>query len=966
LKGTNIILGDFNQVVVLDWGLAKDMGAKSSPDGGGGHPDRSDEKASQGIIDPVEFHLTAQGTMLGTLAYMAPEQARQCLEQVGPRSDVFSLGAILYEILTGRPPYKGKTAAEIIQKACDCEFDPPRKVVSSVPKALEAICLQAMAKEPPDRYASAGSLAHDLRCWLADEPIEAMPDPWTTWLRRWVSRHRTPFCSTAASLTVALLVGGTLLGYFLNRSEVVALERREESRRHALQVQEEAKRHSEQVNDMIYVNTEKTAAETIGQGGPGSVARGLGKIREAVGIPTPMRSVLSLRSLAVKDFGRFDLVEGWKITSINSACLAFSRDGRRLAIGEHHQRIYLADGLRLALGDIRQRMPLSYRVQVFDIASKTKVNEYSIPGGELDTPQTGVSALSFSPDRRWLVAGLRSGKILAWDTRASSPSPIALLGHKKPVRGLDFMPNGTTLISGSHDGVVKLWDGRARWTETHSFDLKDTLSSFSLSPDGHLLACASGRSAQIFDLRGLEESPPRLKSIFDDIHYHWQIAFSPDGQTLVANDASMSVVAGLGRGKGGRMLIDPDFGSAHTDEINRLEFHPFGSLLVSGSDDNTLKVWDLAADQLIFTMAALTNSVVFPRFSPDGRTLAVATSEGTTLYEVLGFETMSTHGLQQDQVRAFTFVAGWASDPQAFATITLDRYPSQDARQACIVVWGSEMSAPRFSIPLAENPEDHMPYLAIAAHPSLPLFAHNRGRAVRLHDVDRQILVKEIPEKRSSALRFSPDGRRLWSVIDEERIVSWSLPDLELQTGWSLDQRIKPEGRIGIPCLAAGSRWVVAGSRAGLVYMLRPEDGQVVRVMKASSAVQSIALSCDESRVICGLIDGRMALFDLTTGKPITEFPAHQDTIHALAIQPTTGIVATASRDKTVGLWRVDGSAPSEIVRIPSPSGRPILSVGFSPDGKLLGMLVQNERAVRVWDLDRLRSRLKVLGLDWE
>jgi WD40 repeat protein len=136
--------------------------------------------------------------------------------------------------------------------------------------------------------------------------------------------------------------------------------------------------------------------------------------------------------------------------------------------------------------------------------------------------------------------------------------------------------------------------------------------------------------------------------------------------------------------------------------------------------------------------------------------------------------------------------------------------------------------------------------------------------------------------------------------------------------------------------------------------------------MAASSAVQSIALSPDESVAACGLIDGKLAIFDLASGRRLIEYPAHRETINAVAFDPNKGMLATASRDKTVGLWRVDGSALVELARLPSPSGRPVLSVRFSHDGRFLGMLAHNERGVRVWDLDKLRSRPKEIGLDWK
>ncbi len=224
-----------------------------------------------------------------------------------------------------------------------------------------------------------------------------------------------------------------------------------------------------------------------------------------------------------------------------------------------------------------------------------------------------------------------------------------------------------------------------------------------------------------------------------------------------------------------------------------------------------------------------------------------------------------------------------------------------------------------------------------------------------------------VPAKESAALSFSPGGRTLWGLIDDLQVVSWSLPGLAPMTKWELDDRIKGGGCIGLSCLAAGSRWVVAGSRAGLVYVLRSADGQLDRVLKASAPIECITMSPDESAVVCGLIDGRLALYRPGTDEPACEFTAHSDIVNAVAFDPHGGLLASASRDKTVGLWRVDGPLGlTELLRMPSRSGHPVLSVKFSPSGQILGTLVQNERAVRLWHLDRLRSRLADFGLDWE
>ena len=138
-------------------------------------------------------------------------------------------------------------------------------------------------------------------------------------------------------------------------------------------------------------------------------------------------------------------------------------------------------------------------------------------------------------------------------------------------------------------------------------------------------------------------------------------------------------------------------------------------------------------------------------------------------------------------------------------------------------------------------------------------------------------------------------------------------------------------GRIGIPCLAAGLHWIATGSRAGLVYLLRASDGQSEKRLKASGPVESIALSPDETLIACGTVKGTVWLIRLETGETLAEIPAHQDIVTSVAFDPAGGMLATSSRDRSVALWKLDSSAPTELVRIASPSGRPVLLSSSTP-----------------------------------
>src|SRR5262249_22574215 len=146
---------------------------------------------------------TVPGQAMGTPAYMAPEQARGDLDAIGPRSDVYSLGATLYCLLTGRPPFEVRDVADLLRRVRDGDLERRREVDGAIDKALEAIVLKAMATRPEGRYASARALADDVERWLADDRVGAYPEPWTRTLVRWLTRHRTSVTGAAAAGIVA-------------------------------------------------------------------------------------------------------------------------------------------------------------------------------------------------------------------------------------------------------------------------------------------------------------------------------------------------------------------------------------------------------------------------------------------------------------------------------------------------------------------------------------------------------------------------------------------------------------------------------------------------------------------------------------------------------------------------------------------------------------------------------------------
>ena len=212
LKPGNIMLGKYGETLVVDWGLAKAVGRGERASDTG---ETTLQPSSGDSVDP-----TLMGKAVGTPAYMSPEQAAGRLNELGPASDVYSLGATLYCLLTGQPPFSGNDKGEILRRVEGGDFPLPREIKPQIPAALQAICLKAMSLKPTDRYVSPRILAGDIEHWLADEPVSCLVEPLAVLARRWMKRHRALVASSAAgfAVLVASLIGLLALVVVHNRT----------------------------------------------------------------------------------------------------------------------------------------------------------------------------------------------------------------------------------------------------------------------------------------------------------------------------------------------------------------------------------------------------------------------------------------------------------------------------------------------------------------------------------------------------------------------------------------------------------------------------------------------------------------------------------------------------------------------------------------------------------------------------
>jgi len=236
IKPGNVIVGRYGETLVVDWGLAKAIG-RAQPVSDSGERTLKPSSAS-GSAE------TLAGLALGTPAYMSPEQAEGDLARLGPRSDVYSLGATLYCLLSGQPPFAGDVA-DVIGAVQRGEVRPPRQLNPSIDRALEAICTKAMAHKPADRYATPRALADDVEKWMADEPVSAWREPFSVQARRWARRHRTAVTASAAAVLVALAGTAAVLAVQTRAKHALAVSnsqlRRANTRESAARVRAQAR-----------------------------------------------------------------------------------------------------------------------------------------------------------------------------------------------------------------------------------------------------------------------------------------------------------------------------------------------------------------------------------------------------------------------------------------------------------------------------------------------------------------------------------------------------------------------------------------------------------------------------------------------------------------------------------------------------------------------------------------------------
>jgi WD40 repeat protein len=916
LKPANVILGSYGETLVVDWGLARRLAGPAAD------PALPEVGATAEATDDDQ-RLTQAGQILGTPAYMAPEQAAGDVAGTGAPADIHSLGAILYELLTGQPPYQGKKVAEVLAAARQGRCPRPTSVRRGVPRALEAVCLKALARDIPHRYATAAELAGDVERWLADEAVPACREPVTARLRRWLRRHPALTAGVGALLltgVIALAVSTVFIGR-AQQETFEALKKEEKAQEQTFEAFKKEEK-SRTVADAERHRAEGALRETrrlsanlaldrgltlCDQGEPGTgllwFVRGLELAPADEG---PLRAVLRANLAAWR--GRVSALHARleHRGSINAAAL--SRDGRTLVTGTSQGEAWLWD---VAAG--RQRgEPLEHPGPVRAVAlspdGKTALTGCAGDGDlRLWDVKTGrvvrvaahaaqITAVAFRRDGKALASGSGDRTARLWDFTTGEPIS-APLRHDAPVTAVAFRPDGKFLLTAAADGTLRRWDAVTGEPAGPVLRHSAMILAAAWSPDGKaILVGDASNQAQLWDaVAGRPAGPPLPRTGF--IH---AVAFSPDGRAMAT--AGEDAVAQLWDVASGRPVGLPVH---HPSAVRALAFASDGKRLLTGCDDWSVRLWGPAADRPVESVADLDPSVqalakVGGAIRPDGRVVAFASLRGPIqLAEVATGRALGP--VQQGGGP----VVGLAFSP--------------DGKR--ILVGGQASGARLFDADLWQpagpplKPAGLVNAVAFAAGGRLLLTAD-----IRLEMAD--------PTGRGKASMHRIGAAHVWDAATGAPV------------GPPLKHPAPLEALAGTP----DGKTVLTGSLDGTARLWDATTGKLLHQLRHDGPAFSVACSPDGRRLATGSTTAAR-VWDAATGQPLTPPLRHAGGVSAVAFSPDGSRLLTASWDKTARLWDV---ATGKRIGPPLEHGEKVYSAAFAPDGQTI-VTVAGAKQMQTW-----------------
>lgn len=817
--------------------------------------------------------VTKAGDVLGTLRYMSPEQGGDSPNVMDHRSDIYSLGVTLYELLTLRPAFSSSDPRELVRQIASENPHPPRHITPSVPIELETIVLKAIEKEPTDRYSTAQALADDLRSFLENRPIEARRPLLHQRLLKLCRRHQVAVLVGTVLLFLAVigLAIATLLIWNAKRSADQALQQSAQDHAVAESHRRNAERMADEMRGHLYASDIKLAFQAWSNADIDQVVTRLERHR-----PAPEH----------RDLRGFEWYYLWRLCHSEKMTL-------RGHTGEVYCASYSPDGRHLATA-----------------SQDSTIKLWDTSTGQLRLTLTGhtseVGHVAFSPDGKLLASCGDEHSIRLCDA-ASGRELGTLTGHTDAVSEVVFSPDGSLLASGGEDAVVKFWDVITRQQVATLTGHARNVRGLAFSPDGRILAtCSSDQTVKLWDVA--------TREVRATLHGHSNIvnavAFSRDGQTLAS--ASWDQTIKLWNTETG---TDRATLHGHLGRVQTVRFSPTENVLISAGMDGTVRFWDTTACEPLHLLKGHDGRVWCATFAPDGKTLV---SAGADTKVKLWQSTTIQGPIKLPPTNGTRDVAiAQTGGTMATSGSSARLWDLTDELELALRPGARGVIENVFSVAVSPDGEKW----AEASQDGMLQVSKVAGNT--------KLAMVQAHSKAIWSIAFSADGRFLGSGSEDGTLKLWNAGDLTLLN------TLTPHGGIvsAVAFSPDGPTMATAGGD-GTIKLWEVGSWRLLHTLRGHGfAINAIAFSPDSHTIASGSVDQKIKLWDARSGGEIVTLVGHTGTVRCLSFSPDGRTLASGGADRTLRLWHL--ATAQQLVTLEEHEP-PISCVVFSPNGKFL------------------------------